>query len=222
MRYETRSICSIASRSPSSRRRSSSSSIIRATVPRRGLARRSARSRRRARTTSRAGRGTPLAARGADRRRRGRARRSPRARRGSGRPRRRHIAARRRPLGIDPPGTNTSPRRASITGIALLRAGREGVECRHARPFDPEREPESTGDGEADVGAREAAGPGADHERVEPGRAHDAWRISASTSSSSVRATDDRAPRTSPSSTSALVATSVAVSKARISTRNFF
>ena len=44
-----------------------------------------------------------------------------------------------------------------------------------------------------------------------------AWRKSASTSCSSVTAREIRSPRTSPSSTSALVATSVAVSKARIS-----
>src|SRR4051812_34527239 len=43
------------------------------------------------------------------------------------------------------------------------------------------------------------------------------WRSRASTSSSSVTARDRRSPSTSPSETSALVATSVAVSNARIS-----
>ncbi len=52
------------------------------------------------------------------------------------------------------------------------------------------------------------------------GRA-DAWRRSASTSSSSVDGRDVRSPSTSPSSTSALVATSVAVSNARMSTGDF-
>jgi hypothetical protein len=50
----------------------------------------------------------------------------------------------------------------------------------------------------------------------------DPCRRSASTSSSRVLAIDERSPSTSPSSRSALVATSVAVSKARISTRDLF
>ncbi len=49
-----------------------------------------------------------------------------------------------------------------------------------------------------------------------------AWRRSASTSSSSVCAREVRSPSTSPSDTSALVARSVAVSNARISTSEPF
>ena len=98
-------------------------------------------------------------------------------------------------------------------------AGRERVERRDACRADLERQGETARDGEPDPGAREAPGPGADDDALEVGReSRRPRRSSASTSSSSVDARETLSPRTSSPSTSALVATSVAVSNARIST----
>ena len=121
------------------------------------------------------------------------------------------------------PGTNTSPRRASMTGKAPLVGSGERVERRDAGHREIEREREAARDGEADPRAGEAAGPGSDDDRGEiGGRRRRAASRSASTSARSACGRVVRSPRVSPSATSALVARSVAVSNARISTREIF
>ena len=113
----------------------------------------------------------------------------------------------------------TSPRRASITGRASSSPAASASSVDTPAPSIPsEASPRAT---MADSRAREASRPVPMTEAsMSAGRA-DAWRRSASTSSNSVAGREVRSPSTSPSPTSALVATSVAVSNARMSTGDF-
>src|SRR5438128_4903025 len=133
-------------------------------------------------------------------------------------------APRRRSAGAStrgsPSRTKTSRRRASITGVA------PGAPAASAARVDTP----ATGSSSASASPRAVASPTRTPVKL-PGPIPTAsasrspwcappWRSRASTSSSSVTARDTRSPRTSPSATSALVATSVAVSNARISIRD--
>ena len=115
------------------------------------------------------------------------------------------------------PATKTSRRFASITAVA---PGAPAASA--ARVETP-----AAGTSSASASPRAAAspilipvklpGPIPTDEAVESRGCAPAWRTSASTSASSVEARETRSPSSSPSPTSALVARSVAVSKARIS-----
>ena len=220
--YDARSICSIASRSASSRRRSSSSSIISATARRPGCARRSARSTRPARTSSRGGRGA-------------RARHVPRVVIGWDA---RAAFLQHLPVadGAVPdaqapadltcsgataprPGTKTSPPRRRSQGSPRPHRPRARRGSRRRRPRSRARG-RARGDGEADPHAGEAPGPRPDDEPVEvglrpaSGGAHRRPRAGSSrrrTLAEHLAVLEERARRDV-----------VAVSKARISTRDLF
>ena len=97
---------------------------------------------------------------------------------------------------------------------AFLRT-RKRLQGRDAGDRQLEREPETLRDREADPRARKTSGPVPTTSASRSAGEASAFRSSSSTSSNKVRGTDVRSPSTRPSSTSALVATSVAVSKAR-------
>ena len=217
---------SIASRSASSRRRSSRPSIIRASAPRRGPGRRPARSPRPGRTpvarrawnvargrwrgSSSGGTSPPFASSTA------RYRRAPSPTHSL------PAAATSSGETAPAPGTKTSPRRASITGNPPSEPSASASSVETPAPSMPSASARPRAVARPILVLVKLPGPvpttSASRSR---GRA-EARRRSASTSSSRVFATEARSPRTSPSSRSALVATSVAVSKARTSTRRFF